>query len=218
MFPLFAVAAVKQPARQVFLVQALHNQDNRRVRAVLPGFDRVLKPVDDVLPPDLASRFICFVRVVNDDAAAESLPMPARTETCNRTARTCCVHHAACGCFPVMAAFACQCQIRKNRPILFVLHQVPNLYGVIDRQRRRIARVDKLAIRHAPHRPRDKVHDRDFRFRVSRRNIDNQAFRFAVENTLERVADWRMVIRPLPNIAAPLIKHPAREHIQACRT
>ena len=90
-------------------MQPLHNHDNRRFRAVFTRFQRVLKPIDNVLPSDFASCFISFVQIVQYDCAAESLAVLTRAETCNRTACTCCVHHTARRRFPVMAAFACKC-------------------------------------------------------------------------------------------------------------
>ncbi|XLV72578.1 hypothetical protein ACKZDW_07975 [Ralstonia syzygii subsp. celebesensis] len=65
-------------------MQALHDEDDRRVLAVLPAFQRVLKPVDDTLPDDIALGLVGLVRVVNDDRAAEALAVLARAEAGDR--------------------------------------------------------------------------------------------------------------------------------------
>src|SRR5690554_3734519 len=176
MIPVLAVAAAQKPAREVTLMKSLHDDDDWRVRAVLPALHGRAEPVDHVLAHDGAVCFAGLVWVVNNDCALKPTGQPACAAPGYRTLRTCRVNNAAllgaklvfCG------AVISNLSPRKYLLINLVAHYFTNAVSVICCKPLRVAGVNPFAVRVYTCRPSDKVHHGQFCFAGPGRNVDNQ--------------------------------------------
>ena len=97
-----------------------------------------------------------------------------------------------------------QLHVGKNGAVCFMLNQIAHVYRIVYRQRGRVARMDKLGIRHTPDCPRDKVHDSQFGLGIAWRNVDNQPPAFTVEYAHQGIANQLVMRRLHPFVAFAL--------------
>src|SRR5690554_8211970 len=69
MIPVLTVATAQQPACEVIFMKSLHDDDDWRVRAVLPALHRGAEPVDHVQTRAIVACLACLVRIVTHDGA-----------------------------------------------------------------------------------------------------------------------------------------------------
>ena len=196
-------------------MQSLHDDDDWRVRAVLAAFQRVLKPVDHVLPHHVAAGFVWLMRVVNDDSAPPPWPVFSSAKSRDRSACTGCIHDAASRGAPVMfgATVTAKLYASEYLLILGMLRQVAYLPTVVGGQLRRVAGQNVFTVRRVPQCPRNEVIDK-LRLGVARRDVDNQPLALAIEYPHQGIADNLMVPRLLPVKLLSLEEHPARKCVE----
>ena len=181
-------------------MQALHNDDDRAVRFIEAGRNRLLIPGDDVLAHNGGCSFARLVRVVDDDGAAERFPHLRRAVARDGAIRAGRIDDAALRRAKLILCLAVvlQRRPREDGSIFLALHHRPHFVSVGRREPLGIAGVNELGVGIKPHRPRHEALNRDFGFARTRRDVDDEAVSLSDNDALQRFADFALV---------PVLKH-----------
>ncbi len=118
---------------------------------------------------------MCFMWVINNNAATKAFTKFSCTKTSNRTACTCRIADTALRSSPEVFSLTIitQCKLRKDFSIRLFLYKSSYLEGIICGKHCRVTDMNKLTVWILTKTPSHEINYSNFSFRISWWNVNN---------------------------------------------